>query len=70
MQVFLYGLPLKIISDNGPPFTSCELKSYFLKHTIQHQRITPLCFQSNGEIESFMQPLTKFIGAAYIELKE
>ena len=34
-QVFSqYGLPLKIISDNGPPFISCELKSYFLKHSI------------------------------------
>ena len=40
-QVFSqYGLPLKIISDNGPPFTSCELKSYFLKHSIQHQIYT------------------------------
>ena len=35
MQVFFqYGLPLKIITDNSPPFTSCELKSYFLKHSI------------------------------------
>ena len=42
-QVFSqYGLPLKIISYNGAPFTSCELKSYSLKHSIQHDKITSL----------------------------
>ena len=70
-QVFSqYGLPLKIISDNGPPFTSCELKSYFLKHSIQQQKITPLWPQANDEIKRFMQPLAKFIHAAYIERKD
>ena len=67
-QVFSqYGLPLKIISDNGPPFTSYELKSYSLKHSIHHQKITPLWSQANGEIERFMQPFTKVIRAAYME---
>ena len=67
-QVFSqYGLPLKIISDNGPTFTSCELKNYFLKHSIQHQKIMPLWPQANGEIEHFMQPPAKFIRATYIE---
>ena len=67
-QVFSqYGLPLKIISDNGPTFTSCELKSYFLKHSIQHQKIMPLWPQTNDEIEHFMQPPTKFIRATNIE---
>ena len=65
-----YGLPLKIISDNGPPFPLCELKSYFLKHSIQHQIITSLWPQANGEIERFMQQLTKVIRAVYIERKD
>ena len=67
-QVFSqYGLPLKIISDNGPSFTSCELKCYFLKHSIQ--KIMPHWPQANGEIERFMQSFTKVICAAYIERK-
>ena len=71
MQVFSqYGLPLKIISDNGLLFTSCELKCYFSKHSIQHQKITPHWFQANGEMECFMQPLTKDICTAYIEQKD
>ena len=49
------GLSLKIICDNGLPFPSCELKSW------------P---QANGEIERFMQPLTKVIRAAYNEQKD
>lgn len=65
-----YGLPLKVISDNGPPFTSCKLKSYFLKHSIQHQTITSLCPQANCEIEHFKQPFTKVISAAYIQCKD
>ena len=70
-QVFSQcGLPLKIISDNGPPFTSCELKSCFLKHSIQRQKIMPLWPQANGEMKRFMEPLTKVIRAAYIERKE
>ena len=63
-------MPLKIIGDNGPPFTLCELKGYFLKHSIQHQKITPLWPQANGEIECFMQPFTEVIHAAHIERKD
>ena len=70
-QVFSqYGLPLKTISDNVLPFAPCELKSHFLKNSIQHQEITPFWPQTNGEIEHFIQPLTKVIPAAYIEGKD
>ena len=44
-----------------------EVKSYFLKRLIQHQKITLLWPQANGEIERFMQPVTKVIRAAYME---
>ena len=36
-----YGYPRKIISENGPPFKSNEIKDYFSKHAIIHHRITP-----------------------------
>ena len=69
-QVFSqYDLPLKTISDNVSLFTSCELKSHFLKRSIQHQKITPLWPEANGEIKRSIQPLTKVIPTAYIERK-
>ena len=48
-------------SDNGPPFTSHEFKSFMEEHGVDHQRITPLWPQANSEAENFMKPLTKSI---------
>ena len=62
-----YGYPRKIISDNGPPFKSKEIKDYFSKHAIIHHRITPYWPQANGEIERFMKPMMKVIQSAYKE---
>ena len=62
-----YGYPRKIISDNGPPFKSKEIKDYFSKHAIIHHRITPYWPQANEEIERFMKPMMKVIQSAYIE---
>ena len=55
-----YGYPRKIISDNGPPFKSKEIKDYFSKHAIIHQRTTPYWPQANGEIERFMKQMRPF----------
>ena len=62
-----YDYPRKIISDNGPPFKSKEIKDYLSKHAIIHHRITPYWPQANGEIERFMKPMMKVIQSAYIE---
>ena len=62
-----YGFPLKIISDDGPPFKSKEIKDYFSKHAIIHHRITPYWPQANGEIERFMKLMMKVIQSAYLE---
>ena len=54
-----HGLPEIIKSDNGPPFTSTEFKTYMQEKGIQHQRITPLWPQANSEAEDFMKPMKK-----------
>ena len=36
-----HGIPRVVQSDNGPPFTSKELKVYMLENGINHQKITP-----------------------------
>ena len=64
-----HGLPQIIKSDNGPPFTSTEFKTYMQEMGIKHQRITPLWPQANSEAENFMKPMTKAIRAAITEHK-
>ena len=64
-----FGFPEKLISDNGPPFRSKDVKNYATEKGIKHQRITPLWPQANGEVERFMLPLTKVICTAHIENK-
>ncbi|XP_065672040.1 uncharacterized protein LOC136089875 [Hydra vulgaris] len=59
--IAVYGILKKIISDNGPPFTSFKIKMFFNKLNIEHKRITPLGPQANSQAESFMKPLMKTI---------
>ncbi|XP_057292544.1 uncharacterized protein K02A2.6-like [Hydractinia symbiolongicarpus] len=54
-----FGNPETLVSDNGPPFRSNEVKRYMEKRRIYHRRVTPLWPQANGEVERFMLPLTK-----------
>ena len=61
-----FGLPKEIISDNGPPFKSNEIKKFMEENGIQHKRITPLWPQAN-ESETFMKPLMKAIRTAHLQ---
>ena len=65
----VHGMPSEIYSDNGPPFTSVEIKNYMLARGIKHRFVTPYWPQANGEAESFMKPLAKAIKAAKMEEK-
>ncbi|XP_057290865.1 uncharacterized protein LOC130613554 [Hydractinia symbiolongicarpus] len=65
-----YGNPRNVISDNGPPFSSQKIKSYFKQRGIKHRRITPLWPQANAEAERFMQPLNKIMRTAKLEHKD
>ena len=38
----IYGIPEIIVSDNGPPFQSHQLATYFRQKGITHHKITPL----------------------------
>ena len=65
-----FGYPENVVTDNGPPFKSNDVKNYMREKAIAHRRITPLWPQANGEVERFMQPLTKVLRAAKIEQKD
>ena len=64
-----HGIPHVVRSDNGPPFTSEEIREYMRENGIDHRRITPLWPQANSEAERFMKPLTKAIRSAHVEGK-
>ena len=49
-----HGIPHVVRSDNGPPFTSEEIREYMRENGIDHRRITLLWPQANSEAERFM----------------
>ena len=65
----LFGNPIYIVSDNGPPFTSQRLKGFFKSRGVKHRKVTPLWPQANGEAERLMRPLNKAIRTAHVEGK-
>ena len=66
----LFGNPIYIVSDNGPPFTSQRLKEFLQSRGVKQRKITPLWPQANGEAERFMRPLNKTIRTAHLEGKD
>ena len=54
-----YGVPQKIISDNGPPFNSTEFADFATQEGFRHHRVTPLHPRANGTVEAFMKMLNK-----------
>lgn len=47
-----HGIPLQIVSDNGPPFTSAIFKNFIYDWDIEHVTTSPNFPQSNGQAES------------------
>ena len=62
-----HGIPVKLTSDNGPPFQSQEFKQHMQHLGIKHHHSTPLWPQGNSEVEAFNKPLIKAIKAAHVE---
>ena len=62
-----YGIPKKLTTDNGPPFTSNEFKKFAKYLGVEHKRTTPLWPQANSSAENFNRMLRKTVQSAKLE---
>lgn len=53
----LYGLPIEIFSDNGPPFNSKEFYDFSRRYNISLTTSSPLYPKSNGMVERTIQTI-------------
>lgn len=60
----LFGLPLQLISDNRPQFTSSEFTSFLKGNGIKHVHCAPYHPSSNGAAERFVQSFKRAIKAS------
>lgn len=63
----IFGKPLILKSDNGPPFQSASFRSWSTEKGIEHIHSTPLSPRQNGMVERAMQGIKKALTAAKIE---
>ena len=54
-----FGLPLEVVSDNGPCFIAKEFKSFLLSNKIKQTLVAPYHPQSNGAGERAVQTFKK-----------
>ena len=59
--------PQKLVSDNGPQFSSFAFREFLEKANIEHVRCSPLHAQSNGQIERFHRYLNHSLRAAKLQ---
>ena len=50
-----YGLPLQLVSDNGPQFTAIEFQHFLKGNGVKHIRCSPYHPSSNGLAERFVR---------------
>ncbi|XP_063372488.1 uncharacterized protein K02A2.6-like [Cydia amplana] len=62
-----FGLPKRIVSDNGPPFSSSEFATYLLRNGIKHTLIAPYHPASNGAAENAVRSIKRVLKKAQFE---
>lgn len=50
-----HGLPLEVVTDNGPQFRAAEFKEFLQANGVRHTLTPPYHPQSNGAVERLVQ---------------
>lgn len=65
-----FGLPKRIVSDNGPPFSSAEFERYLKGNGIKHTLIAPYHPASNGAAENAVRSVKRALKKAQLEKED
>ena len=59
-----FGLPVNVVTDNGPQFTSAEFTEFLKRNGVKHIRVAPYHQASNGAAESMVQTFKRSLTAS------
>lgn len=65
-----FGLPRELVSDNGPPFSSFEFKTFMESCGIKHILVSPYKPSSNGAAESAVKIIKYCLKKAMIDKED
>ena len=65
-----HGIPEKITTDGGPPYSGYEFGKYCERMGVQHHTTTPEDAQANGFAEAFVKILVKLVHTALVEKRD
>ena len=60
-NIIRFGVPHKIISDNGTPFVNSDVRKMLEFYKVKHHRSSPYYPQGNGQAEATNKTLIKII---------
>ena len=56
-----FGVPYRIVSDNGTPFVNSDVRKMLEFYQVKHYRSSPYYSQGNGQAEATNKILIKII---------